>query len=345
MGAEFFAGGNTAVGFVSRFQDVLTGEKRRIYTIKGGPGVGKSGLMKAVMKELEKEQAPIEAFRCSGDPDSLDAIAFPKLGAAMVDGTAPHVIDPALPGARDTLISLGDQLSETGLRPKVKAVDALSKEIGECYRKCYAYLAAASSIAKAAMLGEMDKVAAQKTARELAQRYIPKQAGQGRLRRLFARAYRHGGMTSLYETLPRELTLCAIPPMMQSADALISALCGLALSDGQNCVALCHPLWPKRIEGLYLPEIKLLLTPERPQGKAETIDLNPLFPKDDRNEREHSFDRNAFELMEQRAVEQLKKAKALHDELEALYIANMDFSKHEEWRQRIVNEIRALSME
>ena len=29
-------------------------------------------------------------FACSGDPDSLDAVVFPALNTAIVDGTAPH---------------------------------------------------------------------------------------------------------------------------------------------------------------------------------------------------------------------------------------------------------------
>ena len=44
---HFLAGGNTAQGFTSCFDSILPKEQqKRMYYIKGGPGVGKSTLMK-----------------------------------------------------------------------------------------------------------------------------------------------------------------------------------------------------------------------------------------------------------------------------------------------------------
>ena len=36
-------------------------------------------------------------YFCSSDPESLDGVAIPEKGAALMDGTAPHVYDPVLP--------------------------------------------------------------------------------------------------------------------------------------------------------------------------------------------------------------------------------------------------------
>ena len=44
---HFFAGGNTCRGFHSCFDSILPPDSRkRMYFIKGGPGVGKSTLMR-----------------------------------------------------------------------------------------------------------------------------------------------------------------------------------------------------------------------------------------------------------------------------------------------------------
>ena len=51
---NYFAGGNTARGFHSLYDSNLQGLER-IYILKGGPGTGKSSLMKKIGNEwLEK---------------------------------------------------------------------------------------------------------------------------------------------------------------------------------------------------------------------------------------------------------------------------------------------------
>ena len=46
--------------------------------------------MRRVGKAMEEHGLDVEYIVCSGDPDSLDAVVFPALNTAIVDGTAPH---------------------------------------------------------------------------------------------------------------------------------------------------------------------------------------------------------------------------------------------------------------
>ena len=48
-------------------------------------GGGPAGYLAA-----ERAGHDVEYILCSGDPDSLDAVVFPALNTAIVDGTAPH---------------------------------------------------------------------------------------------------------------------------------------------------------------------------------------------------------------------------------------------------------------
>ena len=51
---HFFAGGNTAQGFFPCFEDILPEDRRkRVFYLKGGPGVGKSTLMRRVAAHAE----------------------------------------------------------------------------------------------------------------------------------------------------------------------------------------------------------------------------------------------------------------------------------------------------
>ena len=65
-----------------------------MYIIKSGPGSGKSTLMRRVERHAQAAGLETEEVLCSGDPDSLDAVMIPALGAAVVDGTAPQGIVP-----------------------------------------------------------------------------------------------------------------------------------------------------------------------------------------------------------------------------------------------------------
>ena len=88
---RYFLGANTAKGFFSVYEDFCKPDSGNfLYVIKGGPGCGKSSFMKAIGRAAEDAGLDVEYVLCSGDPDSLDAVVFPALNTAIVDGTAPH---------------------------------------------------------------------------------------------------------------------------------------------------------------------------------------------------------------------------------------------------------------
>lgn len=92
---QYFLGANSPSGFYSLYDQLLPPETARaIYILKGGPGCGKSTLMRAVAALARQAGEGAEYILCSGDPDSLDAVIFPNLAVALVDGTAPHGMAP-----------------------------------------------------------------------------------------------------------------------------------------------------------------------------------------------------------------------------------------------------------
>src|SRR5690625_2591580 len=91
---HLFFGSNTSRGFTSYFQETTTSPKWYTFVLKGGPGTGKSTFMQRTATDLLPLGAEIEYHYCSADPDSIDAITIPAIGVAIVDGTAPHIIEP-----------------------------------------------------------------------------------------------------------------------------------------------------------------------------------------------------------------------------------------------------------
>ena len=92
---QYFLGGNTPTGFYSLYHQLSDPERlRAVYIIKGGPGSGKSTLMRRVERHAQASGLKTQQVLCSGDPDSLDALILPELRAALVDGTAPQGVVP-----------------------------------------------------------------------------------------------------------------------------------------------------------------------------------------------------------------------------------------------------------
>lgn len=334
---HYLAGGNTAKGFFSCFEHILPEERRRrMYYIKGGPGVGKSSLMKKIGGAAEAAGWKTEYFHCSSDPDSLDGVAFPEKGIAFMDGTAPHVYDPGLPGARDTLVSLGDYLDTERLRPDARELAALQKEISGKFARCYHYLAAANEILKAAPQGKENPEKAKELAGDWGRR-LPLRGGMGRRRDCFARAFTPKGLyrvANIPETAQQHLLEC---PFGCSADRLMNRLDRMMEDRGLDRIAFLNPLNPSKTEMLWLPDFDLLFGCVEPGSAKAALPMEAVF--DGKTQDEYSFDVNAYELLCQRALEQLVQAKALHDELEGPFIRCMDFGRLEEKRQAIFSEI------
>lgn len=88
---SYFLGANTPQGFYGLTQQLLDpSAAQALYILKGGPGCGKSSLMKKLALHAEERGLEVHRFYCSGDPDSLDAVVLPERQIALVDGTAPH---------------------------------------------------------------------------------------------------------------------------------------------------------------------------------------------------------------------------------------------------------------
>ena len=144
-----FPGAMGPEGFISCFDHLMDDALlRRKLILKGGPGVGKSTFMRRVHAALCANGEPSTLSFCSGDPDSLDGVAVPHAGLLILDGTAPHIVDPEIPGARDSIINLGECLNEPAMRPRLSPIRACMADNAACSRRARACLAAAAALAR-----------------------------------------------------------------------------------------------------------------------------------------------------------------------------------------------------
>ena len=140
-GAAFFAAMNTAEGFKSYFREIFGGFEN-IYIIKGGPGTGKSSLMRRVAAAAEGRGYKVEYYFCSSDHTSLDGVLiFGKNSpVGIVDGTAPHVFEPTVAGVREELIDLGRFWNSGLLCEQKNEIISLTSKKSAAYHRAYSYL-------------------------------------------------------------------------------------------------------------------------------------------------------------------------------------------------------------
>lgn len=150
---QYFAAANGYDGFISYFDKIFNPLNfTRIYILKGGPGTGKSSFMRKILSMTESRGAVCESILCSSDKESLDGIICENgdRRIAILDGTAPHERDTAIPGAVDELVNLGENWDRRWLEARRGEISKLSSEKKAAYATAYSYLKAAGCASREA---------------------------------------------------------------------------------------------------------------------------------------------------------------------------------------------------
>ena len=122
---DFFLGATTPAGFKGYFAPLRREPGMQLVLLKSGPGCGKSTLMKRLARAAQDKGEPIQRIHCASDPDSLDGVVFLRQKRAIIDATAPHVVEPEAPGADERVLSLYHTIDADALHPHKDEVTAL----------------------------------------------------------------------------------------------------------------------------------------------------------------------------------------------------------------------------
>ena len=122
---DFFLGATTPAGFKGYFAPLRREPGMLLVLRKSGPGGGKATLMKRLARAAQDKGEPIQRIHCASDPDSLDGVVFLRQKRAIIDATAPHVVEPDAPGADELVVSLYHTIDAGKLAPLRDEVKAL----------------------------------------------------------------------------------------------------------------------------------------------------------------------------------------------------------------------------
>ncbi len=352
---RYFLGCNSREGFFTLFpQFTRPAAGWRCILIKGGPGTGKSTLMKKVVRTAAGRCHPVEEIHCSSDADSLDGVVLPRSKVVLLDATPPHALEPQFPGAVEQPFSLCDCWDTAQLSAAREPIVALGEEIAGLHRQAVRYLAGA-----AALLGEVRQLAAATLDREKIARYadrfaareLPDRGHPGTEEKRLLSAVTDRGCILYNETLqtlcPR--LICLEDPCGAAAAELLARLRETALQRGYHIVSCPCPLFPnEKPDHLLLPELGLgivtsnsfhrITTPGRAVHAQRFTDGDLL---KSRRVRIRFLQKTAAVLLRQAELA-IAEAHTRHDALEAYYIAATDFAAVEALSDRLLRELDGL---
>ncbi|MGI6499095.1 MAG: hypothetical protein ACOX0U_09965 [Oscillospiraceae bacterium] len=335
--AHFFLGANTPNGFYSIYDQLMTKDfERRLIILKGGPGCGKSSFMRHVANALDE---PTEYIHCSGDPDSLDAVIFPRLHTAIADGTAPHVIEPRYPGVLDAYINLGTCYDRDVLSPLTHEICSATDRCGAQYQRAYRILSAAQHMADPIPLSALSSSAVsrmKKRVRAIAARELKKKpdaAAPGAVIKRLLGGLTYQGLVCRFDTvdaLCSRVYTCIDPYGL--AHASLRFFQETALDAGYDVISCPAPMEPEHIEHVLVPELSLAFitsTDSMPyEGKPiRKLRFDQLLESEwvKSNRTRLRFHKKMTRMLTADAVAAFAEAKQIHDELEKLYNPAVSF--------------------
>ena len=353
MMEHFFFGGVTPNGFSTQLTQLINSKEYYTYILKGGPGTGKSQMMKKIAERFSKKEN-VTCFYCSSDPESLDAVMLHTSKVIVVDGTPPHVSEPRFPGVCQEVVALGQCWDKAILQENrqgiIKATE-LNKSL----------MAGASNYNKALGLICDDTYAC---AEEFADRQRIEEAAQNFCDKLFQNRERRTGrgkqtirqlsvMTRYgYTTHQEAAESCSKLYILD--DKLFAASCmfiefaaAWAMEHGYDtklspCLLSGRPI----SEHLLIDEISTVLMTSNPltriaNEKAEHIDCSIFYDQDRMQPYGKHFAANhsLIDTIADASRGIFEDAKLVHDEMEEYYKKAMDHDALNSICEKICEEI------
>ena len=342
-----FPGSNTPKGFYSFYKEGLK-DMERVFVLKGGPGTGKSTLMRKIAHNMLERGYDVELWQCSSDNDSIDGVIIPDLAIAVVDGTAPHVVDPVYPGAVDEIVNLGNHWNQSLLREHKDEIKALTTEISQRFQTAYTYLNQAK-VAYDAWCEITSTVTPEENEALLAQILDTVFAAvKPKVRHFFASAITPNGWVGYDQELSSR---CAIRYLlkckqMEQIHLALAKVAEVAITQGHDADLYHSAMEPDFLEMVVLPHLSIALIDSNAVGLEPNYGdvLIDMDGEDEKNpETVRYFEQ--WQMLLSEAKNQIAAAKGLHNQLESYYIQAMNFEEIDQVAKHVFAEIWSMAAE
>lgn len=327
---RYFVSANSGNGFYSLYDNVFQNERfDRIFIIHGGPGTGKSTLMRALCKQAFDNGAQTEEILCSSDPESLDGaiLSHGEKRIAVLDGTLPHARIISTPGAKEELWNLGAFWDTDILARNSAQIKELQENKRKSYREAYALLSAAECCHREAYLRRLDMLNAPKLTSHT-ERLVKRFSLIGEREKRFFRAYSMKGEYIEPSICKHSKNIVLLCGKLSSAQIYLSHFARqLQLKNIAHTLFL-SPLSPSLIDAIAIKENSALFvwdgfTPKTMQ--ARRVHLERFFDAGNGGKQKERSLLSLEKSLTNTALFSLEEAKKAHFSLEAIYGSAMNF--------------------
>lgn len=342
---RFFAAANSEKGFISYFPEVFGGaDIERLYILGGGPGSGKSTMMKRVAEISDQNGFTTQRIHCSSSPFSLDGVIVTEKKIAVIDGTAPHTYVPYAAGVREIAVDPGAAWDKNALFARREKIFGLTDAKKKEYRKAYIYIRAAGLLSK-----EMREMAYPYILEEKLDKYV-NMLGQKVLSKAAKCDYSEcvriqravSGMGNVYFdsfSCMAEKTY-KVADFKEIAHVLFEKLLKLAKAKGCNVTVSYTPENPELVDGIIFNDSKIAFTVhctaydkiincERFADRTAMADFR----------QKYLFASKSRDSLMLEGMDALKNACGIHDLIEKEYAPCTDFSVTEKITHNLCDEI------
>lgn len=340
---HLFAAANTENGFVSFFDNTFfKANAVKNYILKGGPGSGKSTLMKNYAKHAEKIGLTPVYYHCSSDPDSLDGVTVKETGISVIDGTSPHAVEPSYPGVRDFYVDLSPAWDTQKLSESKDKIISLAKGKSSCYKTAYRLLEASGKIdceMYETAKGFVDRDKIDSFVGRFFKKYIKnKGSKQKSVSEVLTSALSAKGIVRYFTLEKQADTLFFVKEAKRAEVFLFEALTEMTKKSGTSAVLALNPENPNKTIGILFPEIKICISlydddmADAFESCGKTVKfinsarfINPdAFSK---CRQKFRFAEKCFDTLKSAAISELSRAGAFHAALEEIYISATDYDR------------------
>lgn len=332
---NYFAAANGYSGFRNYFSDIFSSEDyEHIFVLKGGPGTGKSTLIKQVATKAVEYDVDHDKIYCSSDPNSLDGVIIrtERGNFAIIDGTAPHERDAVIPGAIDSIINIGEGFDIKKLKDYRSEIVALNEKKKASYKSAYASLKAAESVSeriRSIMRSSFSYRKADLFAGDLLSNHKPKKE---KASVMLTRAFCKSGIYDIeaYRIYQKQYSVFGL----HGEDMMFLNV--LADKSRQYIDSKSHsPLSHENCDALSIGDVAYISTKDKNQASLdarEFVDKNYSEEEIEVLESTHS---NLLGLAQTHFAE----ASRIHFELENIYSSAVFFEKNDEILEKIISAI------
>lgn len=346
---KMFPGAITGDGFLPLFDYIIPKEVNRIFCLKGGPGVGKSSFMKKIAREFANRGYDLELHYCSSDPTSLDGVVIKELNVVLLDATAPHIVEPKLPGAVDEIVNFGEFWDEEVIEKKRGEIEKTNFKVKEGYERTFKFLKAVVPFyldIEEKKHKCSDEVEFNRLVDEISSEIfgdLEFREEKPYERHLYGSSVTPLGYLdysdSTFEGVSNVYYLNGDIDLNRSE--FLKRISRRALEKGYDVELYHFPLIRDRLQSVYIVQLDILFTTSYLFEDRNTVDLKACIDKGRLKEYESDIeeDKEIIDFLMKNAIANLKRAKYSHDEIEQYYIPAMDFKKVEQLKDEIINRI------